>query len=91
MGMNEWLGPQISEHCPKNKPVRSAKKLISFKRPGQQSALTPREGIVQEWRTSIEVTSKRTGASTGRTRELVVSKRRKDSEWDDLDLIIYLR
>lgn len=52
MGMNLWLAPQISEHCPKNSPGRFVKKFTWLSRPGTASALTPKLGTVQEWRTS---------------------------------------
>merc|ERR1712200_233436 len=45
---------QISEHCPKYKPGRWPINFTWFNRPGTASALTPREGTVQEWRTSAE-------------------------------------
>jgi len=28
IGINEWFAPQISEHCPKNFPVRLGNKEI---------------------------------------------------------------
>lgn len=47
--------PQISEHCPKKIPGRDIYKNVWFNRPGVESILMPREGIVQAWITSIEV------------------------------------
>lgn len=56
MGINEWLIPQISEHCPKNNPGEFIKKIIWLRWPGVASILIPNEGIVQEWITSEAVT-----------------------------------
>lgn len=56
IGMNLWLAPQISEHCPKKIPVRLGKNLVWFSRPGVASIFTPIDGIVHEWITSAAVT-----------------------------------
>jgi len=48
IGMKEWLVPQISEHCPMNKPIRLEDKKIWFSRPGIASTFSPIDGIVQE-------------------------------------------
>lgn len=47
---------------------------IEFMRPGQASALKPREGTVQEWSTSAEVTRNKMFKRVGRTRRLSTSK-----------------
>jgi hypothetical protein len=59
MGIKEWFAPQISEHCPENIPIRFLWIISWFSRPGDASALTPIEGMVQEWITSADVTSTR--------------------------------
>jgi len=46
--------PQISEHCPEYSPKRLEERNVWFNRPGNASTLTPIEGIVQAWITSIE-------------------------------------
>jgi len=48
IGINEWLVPQISEHCPENSPRRLENKKIWLRRPGRASTFTPIEGIVHE-------------------------------------------
>lgn len=55
IGINLWLIPQISEHWPKKIPGRFIYVNVWFKRPGVESILIPREGIVQAWITSVEV------------------------------------
>jgi hypothetical protein len=42
------------------------KREVWFKRPGQASTLTPKEGMVQEWSTSSDVTNKRICVPTGK-------------------------
>lgn len=54
IGINLWLIPQISEHCPKYKPGRFINKLIWFIRPGIASILIASDGIVHEWITSSD-------------------------------------
>jgi hypothetical protein len=54
MGINLWLIPQISEHCPKYIPGRFIKRLIWFIRPGIASILIAKLGIVHEWITSSD-------------------------------------
>lgn len=71
------MAPQISEHCPKNKPGRLIKEKIWFKRPGIASIFIPKEGIVQEWITSIEEIRKRVLILKGIISRLSTSKRRK--------------
>lgn len=53
--------PQISEHCPKKIPGRDIKIVDWFKRPGIESILIPKVGIVQAWITSKEVVRIRIG------------------------------
>ena len=71
--MNEWLAPQISEHWPKKIPVWFIKKLVWFNRPGVASIFTPKEGIVQECKTSAAVTKIRDWNLKGRLILLSVS------------------
>lgn len=52
MGINLWLVPQISEHCPVKIPGFLISRLDWFSRPGMASILIPRDGMVQECRTS---------------------------------------
>lgn len=61
IGINLWLIPQISEHCPKKIPGRYINNDAWFNRPGIESILIPREGMVQAWITSIEVVRIRIG------------------------------
>lgn len=84
IGMNLWFVPQISEHCPKYNPGRLENMNDWFKRPGVESILIPREGIVHEWITSIDVVSIRIGVLKGITQRLSTSRRRKSlvlSNW----------
>lgn len=53
------------------------KKLVWFKRPGFASTLTPKDGIVQEWITSVAVTKIRIWLFMGKIIRLSTSKRRK--------------
>lgn len=76
-GIKLWLVPQISEHCPKNKPGRLIRKLAWFSRPGVASALIPKEGIVQAWITSVAVIKIRILVFKGIITRLSVSIRRK--------------
>lgn len=76
MGINEWFIPQISEHWPKNKPGRFIYNIDWFKRPGVESILIPREGIVHEWITSIDDVRTRIGMLNGRIHRLSVSRSR---------------
>ena len=48
IGMNEWFAPQISEHCPVNKPSRFLWMISWFSRPGEASAFTPIDGMAHE-------------------------------------------
>lgn len=57
--MNEWFAPQISEHCPKNRPIRFGVTNTWLIRPGRASTFAPREGIAQEWITSADEIIKR--------------------------------
>ena len=76
IGINLWFAPQISEHCPKYNPGRWMINLSWFRRPGTASAFTPREGTVQEWRTSAEETKTRTCVCAGNTVRLSTSNSR---------------
>jgi len=77
IGINLWLAPQISEHCPKKMPGRWAKNFNWFRRPGTASALTPKAGTVQACSTSAEEISIRICALRGITVRLSTSKSRK--------------
>lgn len=76
IGINLWFAPQISEHCPKNKPGRVVKKLTWFRRPGTASAFTPKAGTVHAWRTSAAEISTRIWVIRGITVRLSTSRRR---------------
>lgn len=76
MGINLWLAPQISEHCPKNSPGRWGVNWTWLTRPGQASALTPKLGTVQACRTSADEISMRVEVSLGRVSRLSTSRRR---------------
>jgi hypothetical protein len=77
IGINEWLAPQISEHCPKNFPERLGNIEIWFSRPGVASILIPIEGIVQECNTSFEDVTNRIWQFNGTGVELSTSSKRK--------------
>lgn len=79
MGMKLWFAPQISEHWPENSPGRLMEKEIWFRRPGTASVFTPRDGIVQEWRTSAAVIRTRVCVFMGRTVRLSTSRSRNPS------------
>jgi len=87
IGINLWLIPQISEHCPKYIPGRFKNKLIWFIRPGIASILIANLGIVQEWITSSDEISSRILNLNGIIVLLSTSINRKFSFW--LELIIY--
>lgn len=86
--MKEWFIPQISEHWPKNNPGRFIFNKDWFKRPGVESILIPKEGIVHEWITSIEVVRIRIGKLNGRIHRLSVSNSRNSFNFKSLDGII---
>jgi hypothetical protein len=48
IGMNLWLAPQISEHCPYRIPGRIIEKLVWFSRPGVGSVCMPSLGKLDE-------------------------------------------
>lgn len=50
--------------------------MVWLRRPGVESILIPKEGIVQAWITSIEVVKIRIGRLKGTTHRLSTSKRR---------------
>lgn len=76
IGINLWLAPQISEHCPKYNPGRIDIVGVWFKRPGIASTFTPNEGTVHEWITSFEVIITRTEVIVGKIIRLSTSNRR---------------
>jgi len=79
IGINLWLIPQISEHCPKYIPGRLRNKLIWFIRPGMASILIASLGIVQEWITSSDEINKRILSLNGMIVLLSTSINRKFS------------
>lgn len=88
IGINLWLIPQISEHCPKYKPGRYIINMVWFNRPGVESILIPKEGTVHEWITSIEVVRIRIGYLNGRVHRLSTSSRRNSLGFNLLEEII---
>lgn len=78
IGINLWLAPQISEHCPKNKPGRFDNDDNWLSRPGTASIFKPCEGTVQEWITSAEVIIYLIFMLKGITRRLSTSNKRKE-------------
>jgi len=74
--MNLWFVPQISEHCPKNRPGRFIINNVWFRRPGVESILIPSDGIVHAWITSIEVVKIRIGKLKGIIHRLSTSRSR---------------
>lgn len=76
IGIKLWLAPQISEHWPKNTPVRLNDSINWFNRPGRASAFTPNEGRAHEWITSDLVAINRTWLLIGIIILLSVSNRR---------------
>lgn len=68
--------PQISEHCPKNIPGRFIMSKVWLRRPGVESILIPRDGIVHAWITSMEEVRIRIGKLNGRIHRLSTSRRR---------------
>lgn len=68
--------PQISEHCPKKIPGRFMIIDVWLIRPGIESILIPKEGIVQEWITSIDEISIRILLLKGIINRLSTSNRR---------------
>lgn len=78
IGINLWLAPQISEHCPVKMDGKLIIDIIWFKRPGIASALIPNEGIVQEWITSLDDAIILIGVFVGRIMELEVVNNREN-------------
>lgn len=76
IGMNLWFAPQISEHCPKNKPGRYINNPDWLRRPGVESILIPKEGTVQEWITSADVVRTRMLKLYGKIHRLSTSSSR---------------
>ena len=76
IGINEWLAPQISEHCPYKILGLLIIREVWFSRPGIESIFTLSDGIVYEWITSDAVTSSRISVFTGRIARLSTSSNR---------------
>lgn len=87
IGINLWFVPQISEHCPKNTPGRLIIKIDWLIRPGRASILTPKQGIVHEWITSLDEINIRIWVFIGIEIRLSTSKRRKLSGKSELEII----
>jgi len=85
IGINLWLVPQISEHWPTDNPGRLDRIVIWFIRPGVASILTPSDGIVHEWITSVEDARIRMGVFIGITRWLDDSSRRVNKFFFDMN------
>lgn len=89
IGMNLWLAPQISEHCPYNNLDRVEINLTWFKRPGVASTLIPSDGIVHEWITSAAEINIRIFDINGITIRLSTSISRKLKLFISFEGIIY--
>ncbi len=76
IGINEWLAPQISEHCPKKIPGFIITNLNWFNRPGSASTFTPNAGTVHAWITSAAVIRLRISVIIGRIVRLSTSSNR---------------
>lgn len=76
MGIKLWFAPQISEHWPKNTPVRDVANGSWFSRPGMASTLIPNDGMVHECRTSSAVTTTRVCRLDGMIIRWSTSRRR---------------
>lgn len=88
MGINEWLAPQISEHCPKKILVWLIIKFVWFNFPGMASTLIPSEGIVQAWITSAAVIKIRVWRLKGIIILLSVSSKRYSFNFKSKGLIM---
>lgn len=76
MGINLWLTPQISEHCPNIIPGRLILNLPWLIRPGVASILIPNDGIVHECNTSAADTRIRICVFMGKIIRLSTSNNR---------------
>lgn len=76
IGMKLWFAPQISEHWPKNTPVREVASGSWLSRPGTASTLIPSDGMAHECRTSSAVTTTRVCKLAGITIRWSTSSRR---------------
>jgi hypothetical protein len=77
IGIKEWFIPQISEHCPVNRPTRLERMRAWLRRPGRASVFTASAGIAHEWMTSDEVIIKRIIVLEGSWRSSEVFIRRR--------------
>lgn len=89
IGIKLWLAPQISEHCPYNKPGRRQYILNWLSRPGIASTLIPNDGIVHEWITSAADTRRRICVLNGITVRLSTSRSRRSISLISCEGIIY--
>lgn len=78
IGIKLWFAPQISEHWPKNTPVRDDARGSWFSRPGTASTFTPRDGTAHECSTSSAVTTTRVWRLAGITIRWSTSSNRGD-------------
>lgn len=76
IGINLWLAPQISEHCPYNNPGRLILKHPWFNRPGVASILIPKAGTAHECKTSAAVINTRIWVLKGKITRLSTSSNR---------------
>jgi len=77
IGMNLWLIPQISEHCPNKLPLLLEIMKIWLNWFGLASTLIINLGIVHLWITSVDVIKHRIGVLIGKKIKLSVSNNRK--------------
>ena len=89
IGINLWFAPQISEHWPKYSPGRWAINLTWLSRPGTASAFTPKDGTVQECKTSADEIKTRIWVLKGTTVRLSTSNKRKCLISNSVSGIIY--
>ena len=73
--MNAWSLPHNSAHCPRNTPIFSARNQVSRTKPGIASCLTPNDGTIHAWITSLAVITTRILRLTGTTSGLSTSIR----------------
>lgn len=83
------MAPQISEHWPKNTPVRDEASGSWFSRPGTASTFTPRDGTAHECKTSSAVTTTRVCRLAGITIRWSTSSSRGDPFGRSCVWIIY--
>ncbi|KRY81364.1 hypothetical protein T4D_5498 [Trichinella pseudospiralis] len=80
IGINLWLTPQSSEHCPYIIPGSMDSEVVELMRPGMASILILSAGIVHLWITSADVTDMRIDTLVGRMVRLSQSRSRKSCD-----------